>query len=1075
MALQYVIIAPANARCVPLLFFHGMFKSCLTQLKHFPALKLQLLSPRYLPRLSAAIRVILFAWLTVFVGTPVTLLAQTKLADKSDAMLVEELKGLMKDSLVKARPVLLEMSKRFEGKPDQETYVFLIGLSYQDEYAENQDKATLEKATEYYIRYLKDFSGGTREDFVRFNLAGAYADLDDFENAIKFYQLSYKRSSSPVFRSESRNRMAALYIKNNKADQGIPLFLDVFSAAVLDPSLRAQAASWLVQGYLSADQPGEIVPYLRYLTGRYEAIYDPAFNVTLLKAGDDLFQKQNYDQAILLYSFVKGRSEIIEFYENLVDQLVLKVRYVDPQSDQYMVVDGQLQAAKARLAAVREIREYDVDMKWRIARVYKETQRTWESLWAFVHLYEDFSEHEQVEDFLYTAYGEARELKDEPMAEKLALDYMAEPEFTKFRGQIIMGLAQMHSKARRYEKLMELVNGYLKKPENYMVAAQLINVVGSYYLVDAEYLNLRDYVEPLQARFNGKEPLYEAVRYWSGLSFLLLADYVKASQTFKGFIEDYDQDSVYYEDVFYRYAVALFGEQKMQDSEAQFVRFVNAYPDSGLRGEAELYIGDLQRDRGALKDAAEHYLSVEQYTQNDAFIAKAVFARSEVLEQMGEPQQAVDELKAYVERYGERGQMSDAYYRIGMIFDRLGQLDERFKLHSMAIQELIADAYRYAVDDLIASYVKDYVRYETTFRDSIQLLNRLMTEPEFRSHYLTDRAYQYQYMQSAEGIHVDQALAKLLVRDRAFRAKIIETVIPVDPETGEPIKPKGEIVTAEMSIAELSKLKDYYLEKAASIEGFNPQLLFSDLVQQGRDSEDIVKEMRAQMALDMLSAEPTPPHFDWDDLELAPPAVIIWEAQKHRETRPEATQELYEVILNQHPFSKSVYDALLALGDLTFSRAEESGAKADWEEALTYYNLVTERYAMRSGTAMAHLRKGRILSELSRDAEAIDVLGQILRNPKWKGLDHAKAHLELGLAYRREGKLSEAHGFFERLIVAYGGYAETVSWAYYYDLLTLDALKEKEAVQQLLEEYRTRAKVLSGTQAYTLIKEKYAL
>jgi TolA-binding protein len=1006
---------------------------------------------------------------------PMHLDAQASMADKSDGVLVEELKEIMPDSLVKARPILLELSKRLEGKSDQETYIFLIGLSYQDEYSESQDTAALKKATEYYLNYLENFPTGTRKDFVRFNLAGAYAYLDDFDNAIQYYEESYQRSGNAIFRSESRNRMASLYIKEGKADQGIPLFLDVFSAAVLDPELRAQAASWLVQGYLTANQPAEILPYLRYLTGRYEAIYDPAFNITLLKAGDDLFQKQNYDQAILLYSFVKARSEIIEFYEDRVDQLTLKVRYIDPKSEQFMVVDGQLKAAQARLAAVREIREYDVDMKWRIARVYKETKRTWESLWAFVHLYEDFPEHEQVEDFLYTAYGEARELKDDSMAEQLALDYMAEPEFKKFRGQIIMGLAQMYSKARRYEKLMELVNDYLKNPENYVVAAQLMNVVGSYYIVDAEYLNLRDYMEPLQARFKGKEPLYEATRYWSGLSFLLLADYAKASETFKSFIADYNKQSVYYEDVFYRYAVALFGEQKMSDSEAQFVRFVDTYPDSGLRGEAELYIGDLQRDRGAFSDAAEHYLSVEQHTKNDAFIAKAIFARSEVLEQMGESQQAVDELIAYVERYGQRGQISDAYYRIGMIFDRLGQLNERFKLHAMAVNELISDAYRYSVDELIVSYVTDYVHYETTFHDSIQLLDRLIAEEDFRIHFLTDRAYQYQFMQSAEGINVDDALSYSLIRDRAFRSKIIETVIPVDPETGEPITPKGEIVTTVMVIQELQQLKELYEAKAASIADFSPQFLFGNLVKQGHENEDVVMEMRAQMALDILASEQTEPHFPWEQLLEAPPSVIIWEAAKYRKTQPEATKELYEVVLKEHPYSKSVYDALLALGDLTYSKAEETGNPADWNEALRYYNLVTERYAMRSRTAMAHLRKGRILSELSKDTEAIDVLGQILRNPKWKGLDHAKAHLELGLAYRRQGNLREAHGFFERLIVAYGGYAETVSWAYYYDLLTLEELNEQEAVQQLIEEYRTRESVLSTTEAYPLIKEKYEL
>lgn len=661
------------------------------------------------------------------------------------------------------------------------------------------------------------------------------------------------------------------------------------------------------------------------------------------------------------------------------------------------------------------------------------------------------------------------------MAEKLALDYMAEADFKKFRGQIIMGLAQMYSKGRRYDKLMDLVNDYLKKPENYVVAAQLINVVGSYYIVDAEYLKLRDYMEPLQSRFKSREPLYEAVRYWSGLSYLLLADYIKASSSFESFVADYNKSSVYYEDVFYRYAVALFGEQKMMDSEKQFLRFVESYPESGLRGEAELYIGDLQRDRGALQDAAEHYRAVEEYTRNDAFIAKAVFALSEVLEMMDEPQEAVEVLKAYVQRYGARGQISDAYYRIGMIFDRLGDLGERFKIHSLAINELISDAYRYAVDELIASYVKDHGRYETTFNDSLSLLNRLIAEDEFRTHFLTDRAYQYQFMQSAEGIHVDQALARLLVRDRVFRAQIIETVIPTDPETGEPITPKGKIITAEMAKEELSKLLTVYQEKADSIASYHPKYIFEDLIKQGRESDDKVTVMRAQMALDMMSTEPAPPHFDWDDLEQAPPKVIIWEAAKHAETRPEDTKELYQIILKQHPFSKSVYEALLALGDLTFKKALKTDAKEDWEEALGYYNLVTERFAMRSNTAMAHLRKGRIFSELSRDSEAIDVLGQILRNPKWKGLDHAKAHLELGLAYRRQGNLEEAHGFFERLIVAYGGYAETVSWAYYYDMLTLEEMKKQESVQQLLDEYRTRLQVLSNTEAYPLIQEKYGL
>ncbi len=1018
----------------------------------------------------------LFCLLAVLcIWAPQQMSAQSDPSQLTDPQLYEQLKVKMDESLVAARPILLELSKRLADEPERESYIFLLGLSYQDEYASSSDTGKLKQAVEYYNRYLKEFPSGIRADFVRFNLAGAYTDLNDLASAIKYYEITYKRSNKAVFRSESRNRMADLYIRSNRAADGIPLFLEVFSAAVLDADLRAQSASWLIQGYLAAGQPKEIVPYLRYLTGRYEAIYDPAFNVTLLKAGDNLFEQENYDQAVLLYSFVKGRGEIIDFYEARVESLQQKVRYVSPDSDQFMVVDGQLKAAEARLAAVKEIREYNVDMKWRIARVYKQTQRTWESLWAFVHLYEDFPDYEHVESFLFTAYSEAKDLGDDVMSEKLATDYLAEKDFLKFRAQVITGLAQHYAKQRRYDELMALVNAYMASPENFTVAAQLVNIVCSYYMVDAQYQEVRVYAEGLRERFPRREPLYEATRYWSGLSYLLLADYVQASETLGAFIQDYTQRSVFYEDVYYRYAVALFGEQKMSDAEAQFLSFVDAYPSSGLRGEAELYIGDLMRSRGALEEASTHYRKVPDFTDNPSFLAKGVFALAEVLEELDRPQEGVDVLQAYVETHGEDGQISEAYYRIGMVFDRLGRLDERFRIHSLAIRELIGDVSRYSVDELILSYVEHYGRYSTTFADSLALLNRLTEDAAFRKEFLTDRAYQYQYMQSAEGIHVDKELAYLLVRDRSFRHKIIETEIQVDPETGLEIPPKGEPVTEDMVMEELEKLVDFYREKQASIADYNPESFFSDLVASGRASGDLIQQMRAQMALDSMTSEPTPPRFDWEQLSMAPPAVIIFEAAKHRESRPDATKELYETILQKHPYSNSVYDALLALADLTFEEAERSGAEKDWLTTLAYYNAITERYAMRSKNAKAHLRKGRILSELSRDAEAIQVLGQILRNPQWKGLDHAKAHLELGRAYRRQGKLSEAHGFFERLIVAYGGYAETVSWAYYYDLLTLEAMNETESVQQLLEEYKTRSKVLSQTEAYPLVEKKYAL
>ncbi|WP_269523462.1 hypothetical protein [Coraliomargarita parva] len=88
-----------------------------------------------------------------------------------------------------------------------------------------------------------------------------------------------------------------MYIRTDRAGEGIPIFQEVFSVSVLDPELRAAAAAWLLQGYLANGESEKIVPYLRYLTGNYEAIFDPKFSITLLVEGDKLFEAKDYDRA----------------------------------------------------------------------------------------------------------------------------------------------------------------------------------------------------------------------------------------------------------------------------------------------------------------------------------------------------------------------------------------------------------------------------------------------------------------------------------------------------------------------------------------------------------------------------------------------------------------------------------------------------------------------------------------------------------------------------------------------------------------------------------------------------------
>ncbi|MDP0497674.1 MAG: tetratricopeptide repeat protein [Verrucomicrobiota bacterium JB024] len=997
------------------------------------------------------------------------------IAKASEQSLYEQLSAGLNDKLYKVRPAIEELMRRKTGLADRENFIFLMALSYQDEYTDTQEISLLQQAIEYYEKYLSEFPGGSRSDFVRFNLAGAHEDTENNEAAIREYLHLYHKGTNKTLWLEARDRLCRLYIRTDRAAEGIQVFTEVFNASALNPELLAQSASWLLQGHLMQGETDQIVPYLRYLTDGREAVYDPRFNITLLKQGDRLFDEKNYDQAILLYTFVKSRSAIMGFYTRLIAELEQKLSYLRPETEQYTVIEGQLKRAQANLAGVQEIREYDVDMNWRIARVYQETERHWEALWEFYHLYLDNAEHEQAEDFLYTAFNEAVTVSDSTMLEQLAIEYLKKKEYQKFRRQVLMGMAELYLNQDRGEALLTLVNDYLSAPESYEVAAQLLNYLGAYFMRHSEYLQLCNTMTDITSRHSGRSLLNESGTYWQGLSHLLLADYTNAERTFSRFLKQYTASSIYYEDAMYRYGICLYGKQDPNAAEKQFESFVQRYPKSRLRGEAELYLGDIKRERGEYTLAAEHYRKVEDNTDNATFVAKAVLALSDVIEKDGDHDEAVAVLNDYIHRYREQGQVAEAYERIGMIYDRSGYPQKRFAIHGQAIQQLGNDIQRDAVDRIILNYAHDYQDYMRSYADSLSLLERMLEDEEFRRHFLTDRAYQYQFLLSAEGKHIDRDLADLLVHDREFRRTIIETESESSPELIMSSPPSGPFVTEEMVRAQLEALKENYLAKQEALLPYDAETLFSEWLDQAQREGHEVLAMRVRQGLHEIGSATAFHEYSQDELMRAPSAVLLAEGRRVQSVNPNRAKEIYEMLIQRYPYATSVHDALEGLGEIAIDQAEQTSSTQDWEEALSYYNLIIERYPGRIQDASAYLRQGRILSKLGREDDAIAVLGMVLRNPQWRGLDQAKAHLEIGLAYRRKHAWAEAHGFFERLIVAYGGYAETVSWAYYYDLLTLEQMGETQSVRQLLAEYKTRLSVLSQTTAYPLIKEKYDL
>ena len=959
------------------------------------------------------------------------------------------------NQFLEARPFLLEMKERMKEQKNEdsmEAISFFLASSYLQEYQQSKKEEALQTAVKAFEEYIQQFPSGPRKTIARLNLGDAYSDLKEYAKAISAYDKIYNdmRVSGSV-RNDIRSVIAKTYLKTDAPEAGMPYFFEAYERAILDEEKKAEAATWLLQAYLAKGEIDKIRPYFKDLTGRKAALFNPKFNVTLIKAGDDLFERGNFDFAILFYEIVKEKKDIVAFYEGAVQQLKTLLSYRDKGTEDAITIEKQLREAEANLKAVKGIRDYDADVRWRSARVLLESERTWEALWSFYNLMLDYPKHEQAEEFLFLAFSQARRVNDSHMVIRLAKDYLSRKEYEKYRGQVTLDLATYYQDQGSHQEFFDLATAYLEEDKvQDKVASQLSNLL-AIHLIDRErYAELYNRMDRYNRTQAGASSTKEATKYWSSLALVIAADYTRALESFNKFIEEYGTNSMFSEDVYYRRAICLYGVQRVDEAYEKFTEFVERFSNSSRRGEAELYLGDIMREKGRLDSALTHYQLVDEYSDQLAFITKAIFSISEVLAAKGNDEEAAQTLLSYINKYGQEAELGEAYMRLGNFEERKGRIAKRFEYNVLGLEATANDPTRYAADQTLVKYAQDYPQYVKNYEAAVKLIDAMLADTEYRNSIMKDRAAQYQFFQSEAGQQVDPKLAYKVMRDRAFRKNLLDS-----PE---------EI---------LRELRFGYTEKLNNLNPYKPDVVFARLLSNASAPRTVL-QLRIAMAREKLADQPIIFQFTDEQVESASPAVMLWRAQNLRTLNPAKASALLEVSLAKHPYEPNRYETMLTLAEIAKDKAQSSPSEAAWESALAKYEEVLERFGMRAEDGAPFLAKGEILIQLGREEDALPILSNILRNPEWRGQPQAKAHILLGLANYNMKKYAQAHGFFERIMLAFGGFPDEVAMAYYWDLKTLEAMNESESVKKLLAEIRTRQD-LKETAGYRLIDENYAL
>jgi len=621
-------------------------------------------------------------------------------------------------------PVFEELIHRFgrqtegEAGTTLETIHLFLGMGYLQEYGKTGMEADLERALRQFNETDSRFPGGSRRHLLHLFRADCYRGLGRWEEAAR----DLETALSPKFRSHLtadqsgkalENLVEALHLLR-EWERGIPWFRQLLVTPG-PASRQARAATALTEAYVSTGQYDKIFSLLPHLSGNSPHRHDIRYNMKLLEGGDRLSEQGQYVEASLLYALTLTREELLTYWEARRSHLRKRLAQSEKDASKEAgetpdTLKVALENAGHQREALAGIQSYTAELEWRKARNFKQTGRNWEAFWAYWKLMEDYPEKARLyEDCHYAAFTQADLLNAFTHADTLANRYLDHREWTRYRREISVSYARLLLRNERHNRLIKFATDYIDKAPDDSFNPHLVDYLGS------TYLRLERY-EQLIERFTGyaaaypDAPMAAGCHYWSGLAMLFTEDYGEAMERFHTVIP-LDSGGSYREDSRFRIGVAHFARHELDRAEAVFTRFIRDYPDSVLRGEGELFLGDIASADARVGKAIGHYDNVSEFTGSMTFISHALFRKVKILEANHRHREMERTLLQYMNTYGSRGELAAAIFELGRAYELMGRPEKMLLAYLEAISKHGNDPHAHGLDRIILSYPEMYQKY----------------------------------------------------------------------------------------------------------------------------------------------------------------------------------------------------------------------------------------------------------------------------------------------------------------------------------------------------------------------------
>ena len=933
--------------------------------------------------------------------------------------LKKEAMALVNDkNYVAARPYMLELIKRLSESEDKklrdnlpELYYF-VAYSYLQEYERNKSPDFLKKAAEGFDKIINDYPEG------EFGISSVNMKADclmGLKKPVDAVNTRERLLQQPFVGKLNFNEQLDIIRKNALTLYSIPDFKEgekwfqLFMERAKTIDDKVLAASMLIQAYEGTAQYDKIKPLFKYMTSDTYARSDIRLNISFLRAGDALVKAEKYSDAMLFYSMVLPRDVVLKNLDRFIalyKNRLARAKRLGSESaveTELNVLLGNLESQKK---IVSDIADYSVDIMARLARNYYSTNRNYESYWSYKQLLSNFPDHPNIQDFYYAAVAGAYAVGKKDDMFKIGSEYLEKFPDGDYVNDVKIRIAQYYLDKKEYDTFFNMAKAFVEEDPEEKYSVEFVFLMGKTWIEQGNYAELTKTFENYVSEFEDT-PIIEGCLYWMGLAYLGQTDFKNAVKCFSKLCEEFPM-SVYAQDAMYRNGVAAFGMGDFEKSRSVFEGFIDSYPEHELRGEVEFFLGDIYAGVGAVEKAMKHYMSVETYTKNMAFIDNAYSQAAKLLHTFERYDEEFNLMSSYAEKF-PKGNVSEAYYSMARAKELLGFPSDALNLYINTIRNCGNNP----ADDGVDKVILDFKRlYDANY-------DKLKATIEFLKDLLSTKAKTVTVEYNGEKIKGVPELLYYMIEVPAKRYRYFEDHPLLDKGLYQKFKRDSRYGAAlYKDRTALKELLAQYEHQLATYPQGGADATLKKLLEEAKKDNKTTLAYRLMMGLDNIGQPvKTDKSFTDDDIKKSSVRTLVWIGKQNYKYGADAARKAFKAALDRDEIEYRI--------DVMFALAELEEQEKRWDEVIKLYAQIERDFPTDDRAAMAAIRSADAYAKLGKRKEAYDKYEYILKVPSYRGEPYAEVLYKLGEIERVEGHTDKALMWFDR---CYLGFANCYKW-----------------------------------------------